>query len=272
MVETRNTTRAATSSWTFSEAVSPRERGRLARRPAAGTAAFPGRLAQLHGNLEIRLSRQVDLLEVDPLVLGMGLGDVARSRPRKACLSRSRARRWSRTAHRSPRAGVRSRSRSLRGAGRSSRRLGPTSAACVPRVRRTRASRASQAVDRATGATAQCIVRIFTRYQTPVDLHLAPVGNDIDSLPSLDTTDREARGRAPGRESTGTAYRRSSPVLRGRGDPVDGVLTQVRRRAVAGNPAAAIFIRVRPCDSQPGSSRSVRRRSPDRPCGPLGQS
>ena len=138
-------------------------------------------LSHLDGDLEIRLSREPHLLELDPLVLGMGLGDVARSKDDAWCsflVQRTGVGPEWDTHHLIGRG--RSRVAIARKVGRASRRRGPTAAACAPKVGRTRASRArpSRSIER---------LRSCSRHESP-HLHRVSSGGR-----SRSRTSRERR-------------------------------------------------------------------------------
>ena len=161
----------------------------------------------------------MNLIEIDPLILGMGLGDVAGS---KDHAGQAGGAEW---------AGV----RAIRYADDPRLMSGPVLTASLSgsthfSSRGTRAGRLTQGWSNSIPSrlprrsARNCLHRrgrcsgCSPGIKSPIDLDLAPVGNDVDALPSLDSADREA-GRADNRvgHCCSQECRRTRPGRRGPG-------------------------------------------------------
>src|SRR5208337_3298426 len=247
----RSFTRATTSCSTSFETqpvkfvvwVLPRNRlgsflphGRMPRR-FRGAPATADRLTQRERHLIIRFGGPVNLIEIDPLILGMGLGDVAGS---KDHTGEAAGAQW---------AGV----GAIRYADDPGLMSGPAPDRLLERLNpllqprnqggqadpglvELHALQASQAVAEELQDRRGRLFGLLPWYQAPIDLDLAPVGNDVDALPSFDSADRKA-GRADNR--VGHCCTKNAGVLgqsvEHPAHPVDGIDSPVRSRAMAGH-------------------------------------
>src|SRR5271157_6319726 len=166
-----------------------------------GAPATAERLTQRERqrHLIIRFGGPVNLIEIDPLILGMGLGDIAGSKDHAG------------QAAGAERAGV----GAIRYADDPGLMSGPAPDRLLERLNpllqsgnqggqadpglvELHALQASQSVVEELPDRRARLFRLLPWYQAPIDLDLAPVGNDVDTLPSLDPADRKA-GRADNR-------------------------------------------------------------------------